>query len=75
MRDLANTQVLKQYGAYFVDERHSTRERISPDVDPTSDEYLDEMINNFTGVLYHPAGSCKMGALGDTTAVVDPQLR
>ena len=45
------------------------------DFDPDSDEYIDEFISSMTRVDYHAAGSCKMGAVDDTTAVVDPLLR
>ena len=44
-------------------------------LDPDSDEYIDEFISSMTRVDYHAAGSCKMGAADDTTAVVDPLLR
>lgn len=44
-------------------------------LDPDSDEYIDEFISTMTRVDYHAAGSCKMGAKGDPTAVVDPLLR
>ena len=59
----------------MIDERYPSRERIASDVDPSSSEYDDELIRQQTGTLYHPAGSCKMGAIGDPSAVVDPELR
>lgn len=40
-----------------------------------SDEYLACVARTFTSTIYHPVGTCKMGAPNDPTAVVDPQLR
>ena len=40
-----------------------------------SDEYFECFIKENTMSGYHLAGTCKMGAAGDNTAVVDPQLR
>lgn len=62
-------------GAHLIDERYPTRDRIAQDVDPSTPEYNEQYATNLAGVLYHPAGSCKMGAIGDPSAVVDPQLR
>ncbi|XP_003745578.1 glucose dehydrogenase [FAD, quinone] [Galendromus occidentalis] len=40
-----------------------------------SDEYLACVARTYTSTLYHPVGTCKMGAVNDPTAVVDPRLR
>ncbi|XP_023240782.1 glucose dehydrogenase [FAD, quinone]-like [Centruroides sculpturatus] len=40
-----------------------------------SDPYLACVSRSFTCTLYHPVGTCKMGAPDDPTAVVDPFLR
>ena len=40
-----------------------------------SDEYWECVIRHLAATVYHPAGTCKMGSIDDTTAVVDPQLR
>ncbi|KAJ6644515.1 Glucose dehydrogenase [FAD, quinone], partial [Pseudolycoriella hygida] len=39
-----------------------------------SDEYLECVVRTYTATSYHPAGTCKMGAVNDVTAVVDPRL-
>ena len=39
-----------------------------------SDFYWQCYIRENTLTMYHPVGTCKMGAAGDSTAVVDPQL-
>ena len=75
MSDLISTSTMRKYGAYFRDRRYPTRERISPELDPHSEEYDSSYIDHFTRTIYHPAGSCKMGAVGDKSAVVDPELR
>ena len=36
---------------------------------------LLEFARETGGTIYHPVGTCKMGADGDTMAVVDDQLR
>lgn len=40
-----------------------------------SDDYFDCMARHFTFTIYHQSGTCKMGPVGDKTAVVDPRLR
>lgn len=40
-----------------------------------SDEYLACVARTFTLTIYHPVGTCKMGAPWDPTAVVDSELR
>ena len=40
-----------------------------------SDAYWREYIRRFGFVVYHPTGTCKMGAADDAAAVVDPSLR
>ncbi|PSN57094.1 hypothetical protein C0J52_01323 [Blattella germanica] len=40
-----------------------------------SDDYWECLIRRHTGPENHQGGSCKMGAVGDPTTVVDPQLR
>lgn len=42
-------------------------------VDLNDDQALDEMIRNRADTVYHPVGSCRMGA--DEDAVVDPTLK
>ncbi|XP_072044984.1 alcohol dehydrogenase [acceptor]-like [Amphiura filiformis] len=43
--------------------------------DAWSQENLEEFVRHFAWTLYHPIGTCKMGAANDQTAVLDPQLR
>ncbi|KAL5015799.1 hypothetical protein ScPMuIL_005388 [Solemya velum] len=40
-----------------------------------SDDYWDCFIRHTAGSAWHVASTCKMGAVDDTSAVVDPQLR
>ncbi|KAF6027440.1 hypothetical protein EB796_014239 [Bugula neritina] len=75
IRDLVKTRAISSLGGYTLDSKYPTRERIAPDADPESEEYLEELMEHFGQCIWHPAGSCKMGAEGDTSAVVDPQLR
>ncbi|ERH00760.1 MAG: Choline dehydrogenase related flavoprotein, partial [Halonotius sp. J07HN6] len=48
-------------------------EEVAPGPDAQSDEELIEHIRETAASLYHPVGTCKMGA--DETAVVDDRLR
>ncbi|MDS1270068.1 GMC family oxidoreductase N-terminal domain-containing protein [Lipingzhangella sp. LS1_29] len=48
---------------------------VAPGPQVQSDEELSEFGRRAAHTVYHPAGTCKMGAPTDTTAVVDPQLR
>lgn len=52
-----------------------SRDRLARDLDPSSPEYDDQLCKNLAGTSYHPGGACKMGATGDHSAVVDPELR
>lgn len=40
-----------------------------------SDEYLACVARTYTATIYHPIGTCRMGAPWDKTSVVDPYLR
>lgn len=40
-----------------------------------SDPYLACAARVYTSTIYHPVGTCRMGALDDPRTVVDPQLR
>ncbi|XP_002732018.1 glucose dehydrogenase [FAD, quinone]-like [Saccoglossus kowalevskii] len=40
-----------------------------------SDEYWEHVVRHNNMNIYHSVGTCKMGAAGDPTAVVDPTLR
>ncbi|GHC58775.1 GMC family oxidoreductase [Streptomyces cinnamoneus] len=51
------------------------RREVCPGPDVTSDEDLSEYARKVAHTVYHPAGTCRMGAADDTGAVVDPQLR
>ena len=44
-----------------------------PDVD--SDAAIEDWVRAHLELLYHPAGTCRMGAVDDDQAVLDPQLR
>lgn len=44
-----------------------------PGVD--SDEAVEAWVRSNAELLYHPAGTCRMGAADDEMAVLDPQLR
>ena len=47
----------------------------SPGREVTSDADLDAWIRAKSETIYHPVGTCRMGAEGDAMAVVDDQLR
>ncbi|GHJ35104.1 GMC family oxidoreductase [Streptomyces sp. TS71-3] len=51
------------------------KREVCPGPDITSDEELSEYARRVAHTVYHPAGTCRMGAADDELAVVDPQLR
>lgn len=48
---------------------------MAPGPDITGDEELSEYARKVAHTVYHPAGTCRMGAEDDELAVVDPRLR
>ena len=46
-----------------------------PGKEKTTDAELNDYIRATATTVYHPLGTCKMGAAGDDSAVVDPELR
>ena len=50
-------------------------EEIQPGADVQSDEQIDAFIREHSESAYHPTGTCKMGAVDDKMAVVDPSCR
>jgi choline dehydrogenase len=55
-------------------DRYRGRE-IQPGVQVQSDEQIDAFIRDKVESAYHPSCSCKMGAVDDDMAVVDPTLK
>ena len=47
----------------------------APGADVRADSDLDAWIRAKSETIYHPVGTCRMGAAGDPMAVVDDQLR
>lgn len=64
-RDLAQQPALAKY----------IEHELEPGEALQSDEELLEFARETGGTIYHPVGTCKMGATGDTMGVVDDQLR
>ncbi|MBW1596599.1 GMC family oxidoreductase [Streptomyces sp. JJ38] len=48
---------------------------VAPGPEVTSDEELSAYARQVAHTVYHPAGTCRMGAPDDALAVVDPLLR
>ncbi|MFJ6724323.1 GMC family oxidoreductase [Streptomyces sp. NPDC091281] len=51
------------------------KREVAPGPAVTGDEELSEYARKVAHTVYHPAGTCRMGAADDELAVVDPQLR
>ncbi len=51
------------------------KREVCPGPDVTGDEELSEYARKVAHTVYHPAGTCRMGAATDERAVVDPELR
>lgn len=50
-------------------------ETLSPSTELESDEDIITFLRNNAETVYHPVGTCKMGAPDDPSAVVDPELK
>ena len=46
-----------------------------PGEDVQSDEEIAEYVAKTHNTVYHPSGSCRMGAIDDDMSPLDPQLR
>lgn len=69
--ELSETEPLRRWGMELDKNPVTGCESVSF----ASEEYWECLIKMHTGPENHPAGSCKMGPVGDPTAVVDPELR
>lgn len=65
MREVARQPALDPYRS----------EELFPGEDTQGDEAVDAWIRATAETIYHPVGTCRMGADGDPMAVVDSQLR
>ena len=73
IQKLVNTSAFDEYnskGAYCI----LSKKTVSP-YPYDSDDFWQWYIRHVTFTVYHPVGTCKMGAMNDPTAVVDPRLR
>ncbi|MDQ0992599.1 choline dehydrogenase-like flavoprotein [Streptomyces sp. V3I7] len=51
------------------------KREVFPGAHVDDDETLSELLRKAHHTVYHPAGTCRMGAADDELAVVDPELR
>ncbi|OAH13141.1 GMC family oxidoreductase [Streptomyces jeddahensis] len=64
-REIAKTEPLANW----------LKREVCPGPDITGDDELSEYARKVAHTVYHPAGTCRMGAVDDELAVVDPELR
>jgi choline dehydrogenase-like flavoprotein len=69
--NLSLTPALQKYGAKLFQTKYPGCESLKL----YSDDYLRCILQTYCVTIYHPVGTCKMGAQNDFTAVVDPHLR
>ena len=67
--ELANSSAFGQWKLRCLAERASSPYQYN------TDEFWRWYIRHTSGTIYHPAGTCKMGAAEDSTTVVDSRLR
>jgi choline oxidase len=51
------------------------RRELAPGPDTVTDDELVDYLRKTHNTVYHPAGTARMGAVGDPQAVLDPRLR
>ena len=68
---LGETNAFQKIGSKFFDRGFPGCENFTL----WTDSYWECFIRHYSGTLYHPVGTCKMGPSDDPTAVVDSQLR
>ncbi|MFV0128193.1 GMC family oxidoreductase [Streptomyces sp. HMX112] len=64
-REIARTEPLARW----------LKREVCPGPEVTGDEELSEYARKAAHTVYHPAGTCRMGAVDDEQAVVGPDLR
>ncbi|KAL0126576.1 hypothetical protein PUN28_005140 [Cardiocondyla obscurior] len=69
-QSLSQTKVMQAYDSRLL---NITYEKCNYEED--SDAYWECVVRTISSTLYHYSGTCKMGARGDPTAVVDPKLK
>ena len=70
----ASVRLTREIFAQKAFEPYRGRE-IQPGAEVTSNEAIDEFVRAHVESAYHPSCTCKMGAVNDPLAVVDPQMR
>ncbi len=68
---LGNSSAFRDLGVKMLSISHPDCEEQVYDSDP----YWECFVRHMASTVYHPAGTCKMGAADDQSAVVDPELR
>lgn len=68
---IGKTKAFEKLGAELFSSKFPGCEQL----EQFSDEYLECMVRSYTATAYHPAGTCRMGAVNEPTSVVDPQLK
>lgn len=55
--------------------RATVERELRPGGELETDEQIESSLRDRVELIYHPVGTCRMGAADDPTAVVDPELR
>ncbi|XP_063833970.1 glucose dehydrogenase [FAD, quinone]-like [Ostrinia nubilalis] len=69
--ELENTRAFKENGVEFV----RCPVEACQAFQWGTDEYFFCLLTRYTGTIFHPSGTCKMGPESDKRAVVDPRLK